>query len=80
MNEPYLPIACAAHDEFEIAIMHRKKLHLKWTDDIGKTQLCEVLPEDILVKNGAEYLLAKHLDSATELCIRLDKITLLDSW
>jgi Rho-binding antiterminator len=78
MNEPYLPIACAAHDEFEIAIMHRKKLHLKWTDDSGKTQLCDVLPEDILVKEGAEYLLAKRCEDETALCLRLDKIILLE--
>jgi transcriptional antiterminator Rof (Rho-off) len=79
MNEPYLPIACALHDEFEIAIMHRKILPLKWIDDNGKTHQFDVLPEDILVKEGAEYLLAKSLDTERELCIRLDKIVLLGS-
>jgi Rho-binding antiterminator len=78
MTEPYLPIACAAHDAFEIAIMHRQKLHLKWTDDNGRAQLFDVLPKDILVKDGAEYLLAKRVDDEAELYLRLDKIILLD--
>jgi Rho-binding antiterminator len=78
MIEPYLPIACAIHDEFEIAIMHRKKLHLKWTDDNGKTQKQHVLPEDIVVKNGAEYLRVVSLDDEKEFYVRLDKIFLLE--
>jgi len=49
-NKPYLPIACAMHDEYEIAIMRRKILHLKWVADNGEVHKCEVLPIDILVK------------------------------
>jgi transcriptional antiterminator Rof (Rho-off) len=77
-NKPYLPIACAMHDEYEIAIMRRKILHLKWVADNGEVHKCEVLPIDILVKNKEEYLLAVKVDDEQELCIRLDKITLSD--
>jgi len=77
MNEPYRPVACALHDEYEIAIMRKNRLHLMWLDDDGNVHNCEVLPEDILVKDKSEYLLASDVDNQHTLCIRLDKITLL---
>lgn len=76
MNNPYIPIACALHDEYEIAIMHKKKLNILWSDDGPHT--AEVLPKDILVKDKQEFLVAETQDGK-DLCIRLDKITLLES-
>ena len=29
-QDPYSPIACARYSEYEIAILHRQKLHLRW--------------------------------------------------
>ena len=80
MPKPYQPIACSLHDEYEIAIMHKKHLKIKWSDNEGNQQTAKVLPKDILVKNKEEFLLADTFDSAQdnkELNIRLDKITLL---
>ena len=76
MNKPYEPIACSLHDEYEIAIMQKKTLHIKWLDENGQQHSEKVLAKDVLVKNREEFLVASTLDNA-ELCIRLDKITLV---
>ena len=76
MTNPYIPIACSLHDEFEIAIMQKKQLNIKWIDDGGELHNATVLPTDILVKDRQEFLLADTKDN-TELCIRLDKIIIL---
>lgn len=73
MND-YRPIACALHDEYELAIMHKKVVTLEWRDEQGREHRRRVLPLDIRVRDGAEYLLAKTLDKKEELCIRLDRI------
>ena len=77
MNNTYVPIACSLHDEYEIAIMHKKTLAIRWTDDSGEQHTAKVLPTDILVKDKQEFLLADMQDNKG-LRIRLDKITLLD--
>lgn len=76
MTNPYIPIACSLHDEYEIAIMQKKYLDIKWSDDDGGLHTVKVLPTDILVKDKQEFLIADTQDN-TALCIRLDKISLL---
>lgn len=76
MGRIYEPIACSLHDEYEIAIMHKKHINIKWSGDGGEEYTDKVLPKDIQVKDKAEFLVAKNRDNK-ELCIRLDKITLL---
>ena len=81
MTKSYQAIACSLHDAYEIAIMHKKHLNIKWLDDKGESHTDKVLPKDILVKNREEFLVARTYDSAQDnklLCLRLDKITLLD--
>ena len=75
MTDLYKPIACSLHDEYEIAIMQRKCLNIKWSDSSGVKHTEKVLPIDILVKNKEEFLVAETPDH-NELCVRLDKITL----
>ena len=77
MPKPYKPIACSLHDEYEIAIMRKKHLEIKWLDDGDKKHSAIVLPKDILVKNKEEFLIANTHDNE-ELRIRLDKITLIE--
>lgn len=77
MTDTYKPIACSLHDEYEIAIMHKKRIAIKWLDDAGVLHYVNVLPTDLLVANKEEYLLAQS-QNAQPLRIRLDKITLLD--
>lgn len=79
MASPYQPISCAQHDEYEIAIMQKKIISIKWRDDNGEYHKENVLPKDIMVKNREEFLLAHTHENAQDnkaLCIRLDKITL----
>jgi transcriptional antiterminator Rof (Rho-off) len=76
-EEAYRPISCALHDEYEIAIMHKKYLAVRWLDDSGERHTDKVLPKDILVKNKEEFLIAADQNN-NEFCIRLDKISLLD--
>jgi len=76
-NKPCQPIACALHDQYEIAIMHKKLLTISWSDNDGR-HIALVLPTDILVKDSQEFLIAE-LQDKTQYCIRLDRITLLTS-
>lgn len=78
MTIPYKPVACALHDKYEAAIMHKKQLHIKWQDDSGEVHTDSVLPTDILVKNKEEFLVANNRDKE-QVVIRLDKIILLDA-
>lgn len=77
MASTYHPIACALHDEYELAVIHKKHLSIRWLDDLGKLHVAKVLAKDILVKNKEEFLIAE-MPANKELCIRLDKIVLLD--
>jgi transcriptional antiterminator Rof (Rho-off) len=76
MSEPYIPIACSLHDQYEIAIMHKKHLKIKWSDESNVSHTASVLPTDILVKDRQEFLLAEGEDDE-DLCIRLDKVEIL---
>ena len=76
MTDTYKPIACSLHDEYEIAIMRKKQLNIKWSDDTDKQHAGKAIPKDILVKDKEEFLVVNTLDNK-ELCIRMDKITLL---
>ena len=77
MTDSYKPIACSSHDEYEIAIMHKTHLNIKWVDHNGVYRTDKVLPKDILVKDREEFLVANTGDKK-ELCIRLDKMTILE--
>jgi len=77
MTNPYIPIACALHDEYEIAIMHGKHLNIRWLDSAGISHTDKVLPKDILVKDKEEFLVADTQYDKT-LRIRLDMITILE--
>ena len=77
MTKPYQPIACALHDKYEIAIMHKKHLRIRWSDDRDEQHTGDVLPKDILVKDKQEFLVADVVGGEA-ICIRLDKITILE--
>ena len=76
MTDPYKPIACALHDEYEIAIMHRQKLTITWCDDSGVSHESRVLPLDTRVENGEEFLIAEE-EGGERLTIRLDRINII---
>ena len=77
MSQRYVPITCAIHNEYEIAVMQKKHINIKWLDADGKQHVAKVIAEDIRVKNKEEFLIARTHDDK-ELVIRLDRVTLID--
>lgn len=72
-DERYTPIPCGLYSEYEVAIMHRKILPLRWRDDNGTDHLEQVMPKDLQTRNHCEYLIAEN-SKGTTLEIRLDRI------
>jgi len=71
-QDPYAPIACASYSEYETAILHRQKLHLRWHDaNVHYDQV--VLPLDLKTVNHEEFLVCRTTAGDT-LTIRLDHI------
>jgi transcriptional antiterminator Rof (Rho-off) len=77
----YTPIACALHDRYEIAIMHRQVLHIEWLDASGESHMADVMPLDIKVSQGEEFLVARPVsadDDDEPYEIRLDRVRLCE--
>lgn len=71
-QKPYSPIACARYSEYEVAILHRRKLHLRWREDnVFHDQV--VLPLDLKTLNHEEFLICRAASGET-VTIRLDHI------
>jgi Rho-binding antiterminator len=69
----YQPIACDLYSRYELAVMHRTKLTLCWRDSDGLAHLETLLPEDLVTRNGEEFLVARTVAGA-QLRLRLDQI------
>lgn len=68
----YKPISCASYDEFEIAIMHRRPMHLTWQD--GNVIYDQVVtPLNLRTACGEEFLILRRADGTTAE-VRLDLI------
>ena len=74
----YQPIACDRHDIYEIAILRGQSLRLKWRQQ-GETHQHTVRPRDLVIADGAEWLIADapgdaDSESGLRLRLRLDWI------
>ncbi|MBT3308034.1 MAG: transcriptional antiterminator, Rof [Gammaproteobacteria bacterium] len=69
----YIPISCARHSEYELAIMHRSLLQLRWEMEDGSITSDQLLPIDLTTRKQGEFLLART-PQQQEIEIRLDKI------
>jgi transcriptional antiterminator Rof (Rho-off) len=69
----YISIDCALYSEYELVIMHHKKLQLSWRDSGGNVHIGIVTPTDLSNRNGAEFMVVTGQDGAT-VTIRLDRI------
>jgi Rho-binding antiterminator len=69
----YQPIACAAHERLEVAVLRRQRLNLAWRTEAGEERVETVLPVDVATRAGAEWLTVKLVDGQAEV-IRLDRI------
>lgn len=77
-TDPYIPIACGDYDIYEIAIMQKKQLALEWISQRGKAQQEIVIPLELKIIDGAEYLYYERVNKQKQNSaqkIRLDKIT-----
>lgn len=68
----YQPISCASYDQYEIAIMHRSRMHLVWND--GNVIYDQVVtPLNLRTADGQEFLILR-LDTGETREVRLDHI------
>lgn len=72
-SDDYMPISCDLHSQYELAIMHKNKLYLRWKSEEQIVTETNITPVDVRTKNKAEYLIAET-STHKNLCIRLDHI------
>jgi Rho-binding antiterminator len=72
-KDPYIPVECGVHSEYELAIMHKTMLKLVWNDQHGNQRQASLIPVDIRTMDKKEYLIARTPEGDSEQ-IRLDKI------
>lgn len=71
-RDPYTPIDCDLHSQYELAIMQHHKVNLRWHEN-GTTRQETVLPVDLITREGMEFLKIRiHDEEPRE--IRLDRI------
>lgn len=69
---PYQPVACDLYSELEVAILHRRRLRLRWIEaNVIHEQT--VTPVDLQTRQHAEFLVCRAGDAAT-FAVRLDRI------
>jgi transcriptional antiterminator Rof (Rho-off) len=69
----YRPIACARYDGLEAAIVRGLPLRVRWRDEAGGGHEGVIMPLDLGVREGAEYLMARD-GGGHPLSLRLDRI------
>lgn len=72
-DEPYVPVSCGFHSEFELLIMHHSRIKLSWRDEQNTLHTATVIPKDIRTKAGEEFLLVTD-DENQQHQVRLDRI------
>lgn len=69
----YQPISCALYSQYEVAVLHRTPLRVRWRDAAGVVHLETLTPEDLETRNGEEFLLA-HTAAGEPRRVRLDQL------
>ena len=69
----YRPIPCALYSQYEIAILHRTPLRVRWRDTDGVTYLETLTPEDLVTRNGEEFLVGRNAAGEARR-LRLDRV------
>jgi transcriptional antiterminator Rof (Rho-off) len=72
IDTAYRPISCARYDQYEIAILHRRPMHLVW-DEANVIYDRVVTPLNLRTAHGQEFLILR-LDSGETHEVRLDRI------
>lgn len=74
----YRPIPCALYSQYEIAILHRTPLRIRWRDANGVTYLETLTLEDLVTRDGEEFLVA-HNAAGEARRLRLDRVATVPS-
>lgn len=69
----YIPVACRFHDRLELAVLQRLRLRLQWRDAALGLVEREVMPVDVLTRDGAEWLVFRDEAGGTA-SVRLDRL------
>jgi len=77
MMTDYIPIDCAVHSGYELAIMRRQRLRLAWLGDDSIIHIKTVTPTDLRTLNHEEFMDVTDEQGDTY-SIRLDRIQIHD--
>ena len=77
MNDDYIPISCALHSEYELAVMHKKHLRIHWKNRHGISHIEMLQPTNLRTKHRAEFMIAINQLGQRRI-IRLDRICHID--
>jgi Rho-binding antiterminator len=69
----YVPIDCAVHSGYELAIMRRQQLRLTWRGEDGIIHIKKVTPTDLRTLNHEEFMDVTD-ERGNTYSIRLDHI------
>jgi Rho-binding antiterminator len=69
----YTPIDCELYNQYELAILHHRRLRVSWRDIRDETHIAMLTPRDLQTREGAEFLIAEDQDGKS-LELRLDWI------
>ncbi len=69
----YIPISCASYSDYEVAILHRQTLRVRWRGPDGGEHIARLRPLDLQTKSGEEFLIAEDAHGES-LRLRLDWI------
>jgi Rho-binding antiterminator len=73
MMPEYTPIPCELYSEYELAIMRRRALRVRWKDRYGMDRVETLKPTDLRTRRHAEFMIARnHLGQ--QRVLRLDRI------
>jgi Rho-binding antiterminator len=69
----YTPIDCALYSQYELAILHHRRVRVSWRDARGEVHIAMLVPRDLQTRAGAEFMIADDQDGQ-RLELRLDQI------
>jgi Rho-binding antiterminator len=73
MTREYTPIPCALYSEYELAIMRRRTLKVRWKDRYGMDRVETLRPTDLRTRRHAEFMIARN-QLGQQRVLRLDRI------
>lgn len=73
MMTDYKPIDCGLYSEYEVAILHHRRLRLSWRDSKENVHIEVFTPKDLRTCQGEEFLVVTSQDGRQQE-IRLDRI------